>query len=67
MSERLEQLEIKISYLEQANVELSDMVNRQRVELGALRDQLAVLAGRMEAAQAQATNYSAEEEKPPHY
>jgi SlyX protein len=67
MSERLEQLEIKISYLEQANVELSDTVNKQRLELRALRDQLMVLAGRMEAAQAQATTYSAEEEKPPHY
>ena len=67
MSERLEQLEIKISYLEQANVELSDTVNKQRLELRALRDQLMVLAGRMEASQAQATTYSAEEEKPPHY
>jgi uncharacterized coiled-coil protein SlyX len=28
---------------------------------------LAMLAGRMEAAQSQATTYSAEDEKPPHY
>ncbi|MET0281083.1 MAG: SlyX family protein [Steroidobacteraceae bacterium] len=67
VSERLEQLEFKIAYLEQANTELSDMVNSLRVELEGLHNQLLALAGRMEAAQAQVTPYSAEEEKPPHY
>jgi uncharacterized coiled-coil protein SlyX len=67
VTERLEQLEIKIAYLEQANNDLSDMFNRLRVELQGLHNQLLTLAGRMEAAQAQATTYSAEDERPPHY
>lgn len=67
MSDRLEQLEIKVAYLEQANAELSDMVYRQKLELDALREQLVGLVGRMEAAQAAPTVYTAEEEKPPHY
>ncbi len=56
-----------MAYLEQANNDLSDMVNRLRVELQGLHNQLLTLAGRMEAAQAQSTTYSAEDEKPPHY
>ncbi len=52
MSERLEQLEIKVAYLEQANAELSDIVYRQKLELDALRERLVGLVGRMEAAQA---------------
>ena len=67
MSARLDQLEIKIAYLEQANVQLSDVVYRQRQEIDALREQFAALSGRFETAQLQTTTYSAEEEKPPHY
>lgn len=67
MNERLEQVEIKVAYLEQANAQLSDVVYRQKLEIDALREQLAVLMGRIEAAQAQSTAYTAEEEKPPHY
>jgi uncharacterized coiled-coil protein SlyX len=67
MKERLEQVEIKVAYLEQANAELGDMVYRQKLEIDSLRQQMAVLLGRIEAAQAQATAYTAEEEKPPHY
>jgi SlyX protein len=46
---------------------LSDVVYKQRRELEALRAQLSELLGRIEAGQAQATTYSAEDEKPPHY
>lgn len=67
MSERLEQLEIKMAYLEQANAELSDVVYRQKLEIDALREQLAALVGRFEAAQSAPTEYTAEQEKPPHY
>ena len=67
MEQRLDQLEIKVAYLEQANADLSDEMFRQRRELEALREQLSVLAGRFEAAQAQPTAYTPEEEKPPHY
>jgi len=37
MNERLDQIEIKIAYLEQANAQLSDVVYRQRQEIEALR------------------------------
>ena len=67
MNARLDQLEIKVAYLEQANAQLSDVVYRQRQEIDALREQFAALTGRFEAAQSQATAYSQEEEKPPHY
>ena len=67
MNTSLEQIEIKIAYLERANAELSDVVYRQQQELEALRLRVAQLAGRFEAAQELPTTYSAEEEKPPHY
>jgi uncharacterized coiled-coil protein SlyX len=68
MNQRLDQLEIKVAYLEQANAELSDEVFRRRQEIEALREQLAALTGRVEAAQSQPqTPYSPEDEKPPHY
>lgn len=67
MDQRLDQIEIKVAYLEKANAELSDELFRQRLELEALREKLATLSGRIAAAQSQPTSYSAEEEKPPHY
>ncbi len=67
MHQRIEQLEIKIAFLEQANGQLSEELYRQRRELEALRAQLAVLQQRLEAAQSQSTTYSPEQEKPPHY
>jgi SlyX protein len=67
MNARLDQLEIKIAFLEQANAQLSDVIYQQRQEIDALREQFAALTGRVEAAQSQPTTYSAEEEKPPHY
>lgn len=67
MDERIEQLEIKLAYLEAANAQLGDELYRQRQQVEALRLQLEVLTGRFEAAQSAPTVYSAEQEKPPHY
>lgn len=67
MNERLDQLEIKIAFLEQANAQLSDELYSQRQQFEALREQLASLTGRIEAAQAAPTAYAPEDEKPPHY
>lgn len=67
MTMTLEQIEIRITYLEQANTELSDVVYQQRRELEALRARLSELLGRFEAAQTQSTAYSPEDERPPHY
>ncbi len=67
MDQRLEQLEIKIAFLEEASAQLSDLVYSQRQELDALRAQLAGLIGRFDAAQSQPTAYKPEDEKPPHY
>ncbi len=62
----IEHLEVRITYLEQANTELSDVVYQQRRELEALRARLSELLGRLDASQAP-TTYSPEDEKPPHY
>lgn len=67
MQQRIEQLEIKVAFLEEANTQLSDMVYRQQQELAALRAHLATISSRFEAAQSQLTQYTAEQEKPPHY
>lgn len=67
MNERLEQIEVKIAYLEQANAQLSDVVYQQRQEIEALQRKIAALADRFESAQAQSTPYTLEDEKPPHY
>jgi uncharacterized coiled-coil protein SlyX len=67
MDQRIEQLEIKVAFLEQANAELSSEMYRQRHELEALRAQIMALAGRLEAAQSQTTDYVPDQEKPPHY
>ena len=67
MTDRLEQVEIRIAFLEQANGELSDVVYKLRQELEALRAAFATLTQRWEASQAAPTAYTAEQEKPPHY
>jgi uncharacterized coiled-coil protein SlyX len=67
MEKRLEQLETKVAYLEQANTELSDELFRQRRELEALRGQIATLTSRFDTAQSQPTTHTPEDEKPPHY
>lgn len=67
MNERLDQVEIRITYLEQANSQLSDALYRHRQELDTLRARVEALVGRLETLQSQPTAYSPEEEKPPHY
>jgi SlyX protein len=67
MEQRIEQLEVKVAFLEEANTQLSDMVYRQQQELEALRARLAQVASRLDAAQSRITEYTAEQEKPPHY
>lgn len=67
MTDRLEQVEVRIAYLEQANGELSDVVYQLRQELEALRAELLTITQRWEASQAAPTAYTAEQEKPPHY
>jgi uncharacterized coiled-coil protein SlyX len=66
MGTSIEQIEIKIAYLEKANAELSDVVYQQRQELDSLRAQLSELLRRLDASQT-LTVQSPEDEKPPHY
>ena len=67
MHQRIEQLEVKVAFLEEANSQLSDMVYRQQQELEALRARLVDVTSRIDAAQTRTTEYTAEQEKPPHY
>ncbi|HEY0940386.1 MAG TPA: SlyX family protein [Steroidobacter sp.] len=66
-ADTIERIELKIAYLERANNDLSEVVYRQQQEIDALRAELAVLNGKMEAAMTEQTVYSLEQEKPPHY
>jgi SlyX protein len=66
-SDALEQVELKIAYLERANTELSDVVYRQQQEIAELRARLQALAERFDSLKAGATPYTAEQERPPHY
>ena len=63
----IERLELKVAFLEKANTELSDVVYRQQREIDELRDRLTMLKDRFEIFAAQPAEYSAEDEKPPHY
>jgi SlyX protein len=67
MTDRIEALEVKVAWLEQANTELSDLVYRQRQEIDALNARLLALADRLEAERQSPTAYTLEDEKPPHY
>jgi SlyX protein len=67
MQGKIEQLEIKIAYLEQANAELSDVVYRQQQELDLLRARVLAITTKLDAAQPPTTEYKLEDEKPPHY
>lgn len=66
-SETIERIELKVAFLERANQELSDVVYRQQRELDALRAQLAALGSRVDAIKSPTGEYSAEDERPPHY
>jgi SlyX protein len=62
-----ESIEMKIAFLERANTELSDVVYRQQRELDELRAKLAALSTRLDTMKESATDYSLEDERPPHY
>jgi SlyX protein len=64
---RLEQLELKLAYLERGSQELGDVVYRQQQEIEALRDRLERLTDQVRAAADQGREYAAPDEKPPHY
>ena len=66
-AEIIERIELRIAYLERANNDLSEVVYRQQQELDALRAELVVLNGKLEAAMTEPTLYTPEQEKPPHY
>jgi SlyX protein len=63
----MEQVEIKIAYLERAMAELSDVVFRQQREIQALEALIEQLRERFEAAQTPEGPASLEQERPPHY
>jgi SlyX protein len=62
-----ELLELKIAYLERANLELSDVLYRQQQELDLLRQQFQDLVSRFESLKSGPDLYTAEQERPPHY
>jgi len=63
----IERLESKLAYLERGNQELGDVVYRQQQELDALKARVERLVQRLEAAEERSGDYTAGEEKPPHY
>jgi uncharacterized coiled-coil protein SlyX len=67
MQAALEQIEMKIAYLERTTGELSDVVFRQHREIQALQAQVIVLQERLSAAQTQEVPAAEELERPPHY
>lgn len=66
-NERLEELELKLAYLERANQELGDVVYRQQQALDGLRERLERLADQLQAQAEHGSEYTAADEKPPHY
>jgi len=47
--------------------ELSDVVYKQQLDIAGLNERLAVLSNRFEAYRTADREYTAEEERPPHY
>jgi uncharacterized coiled-coil protein SlyX len=66
MHEPLEQVQVKIAYLERAMSELSDVVFRQHREIKMLETQLKAVRERLEGAPTEEAR-TAEQERPPHY
>ncbi len=63
----LEQIELKIAYLEQANQELSDVVYRQQRELENLRAQMMAYQRQIDSWKSEQRPFAAADERPPHY
>ena len=66
-NEALERLETKLSYLERANNELSDVVYRQHREIAGLRAKLEALSDRVSSIRSADAATTPEDERPPHY
>jgi len=68
MSKVIEQLEVKVAFLEDALNKLSDEHYRQQKELDGLKNQYAMLRERIgNGGHEDNSEYSAEDERPPHY
>lgn len=64
---RIEELELKLAFLERGNQELSDVLYRQQQALDALAARVQRLADRVQAVEDNSRDYRDAEEKPPHY
>lgn len=64
---RLEDIELKLSFLERSNQELSDVVYAQQQLLDRLQERLTRLADRLETLEQRPRDYDAGDETPPHY
>jgi uncharacterized coiled-coil protein SlyX len=67
MQAALEQIEIKIAYLERTTVELSDVAFRQHREIQELQAQVKMLQERLSSVQSQEAPRDSDQERPPHY
>jgi SlyX protein len=65
--EAVERIELRIAYLENANNELSDVVYRQQQEILELRERMGLLVNRFDELENKPRDWTASEEKPPHY
>ena len=65
--ETLEQIQIKIAFLERASAELSDVVFRHHQEIQALEAKLKAVTDRLSGASSDDGLRLPEQERPPHY
>jgi uncharacterized coiled-coil protein SlyX len=65
--ETLEQMQIKLAFLERAVSELSDLVFRQHKEIQAVEAKLKAVSDRLDSVQSDETLRPLEQERPPHY
>jgi len=65
--EALEQIQIKIAFLERTTAELSDVIFRQHREIQALEAQVKAVSDRLSGAQSEVTVRTPDQERPPHY
>jgi SlyX protein len=65
--EAIERIELRIAYLENANNELSDVVYRQQQEILEMRERMGLLVNRFDELENKPRDWTASEEKPPHY
>lgn len=64
---RLEDIELKLAYLERSNQELSDVVYTQQRALDRLEARLERLVDRLQNLEQRPRDYTSDEEAPPHY